>query len=159
MNTVAFAREVCNGIMAMSAVVTIVVFGEYICRFALSTRTFYKFLTFQAAFSLFVLMWGHLLRAATSWMGFFWKRMGWTAVYAGGAPDFAPGADTFWFNSGWVFVLATAIIVAGKFMVVLAFAPESLWFGEHRISWRVHLTAAFALSIFLPFFVGYVIHP
>ena len=159
MNSVVFVREVCNGIMATTALITVIVFGEYLVRFIVTERKWYHHMTFQAALAIFIMVMGHLVRAGMSWLGFLSVRMGWTTVGSGGSAGFTALAEPFWFNSAWVFIVATMLITLGKLMIILAFAPDQLMFGKHRISWRVHLKVAFVFLVGVPFFVGYMLHP
>jgi hypothetical protein len=145
--------------MATTALITVVVFGEYLIRFMCTERKWYRHMTFQAALAIFIMVLGHFLRASTSWLGFLWARMGWTAVGSGGSNGFALLAEPFWFNAAWVFIVATILITLGKLLIILAFAPDELTFGKHRISWGAHLKVMFVFLVGVPFFIGYMVHP
>lgn len=154
MENVALVREICNGIMATTAVITFIVFAEYLCRYLYNKKT-WQSITFQAAVAIEIMMVGHFIRAGTSWAGFIMERLGYVTIYGAVGQSFA---TPLWINSGWIFALATAFIVVGKLMVILAFAPDDIYIYGHRISWRTHLKVAYVFAILLPFWVGTFIH-
>lgn len=125
-------REICNGMMAVSAVILISVFAVYVIRYSRAARGWYNDIGVQAAIAVIILMVGHLIRAFSSWMEFLWLDLGWP--------------QGFWVNAVGVFVAATIFTVAGKVLCAFAFAPYR---------WRWHLTVFIAVvSIAIPLIVA-----
>lgn len=103
-------REICNGIMAISSLILIGVFVNYIVEKCRVIPYCYNDLGVQAAAAIVVLMIGHAIRAISSWLEFLWARFQWP--------------EGPWTNTLAVFIAATAFTLAGKILVAYAFSPD-----------------------------------
>lgn len=102
-------REVCNGVLALSALALVCIFGCYVHR---RWRTFGfkngdELLAAQAASAITLLLVGHFIRSFLGWMQFVWADLGWPA-------------DN-WTNASEYFIIATILILAGKWAMVYIF--------------------------------------
>lgn len=121
-------REICNGIMFLSACTLIGIFTHYIWAGASKNRLWYKDSSNHAAAAIVILMAGHATRAFSSWMEFLFADLGWD--------------NSLWINSLYLFTIATALIISAKLLMVYTFAPTR---------WRALLTwTALAASVGIP---------
>lgn len=102
-------RELCNGIMCISALILVGIFVHYIYRRWRRDHDAMKDVAVWAAVAFVVLMTGHAIRAFSGWMQFFWLRMEWDA--------------NVWMNGVELFLAATALIITAKILMVYTFAP------------------------------------
>ncbi len=128
-------REICNGIMCISAVMIIGIFIHYVWRGIRENPHWYRDPVIQSAGAIIILLTGHAMRAFSGWMQFLWLDIGWD-------PD-------FWANSMDIFVVATALIIGAKLLMVSIFAPGR---------WRALLTnSALVFSIGIPVVIALVV--
>lgn len=127
--TSVLVREICNGVMCVSALMVIAMFVHYIVqRCCERPGSFWDSPAVQGATALAVLMTGHAIRAFSGWMQFLFLDHGWNPLY--------------WANASLPFLAATAMIVGGKMLIVYTFAPYH---------WRYWLIAGAAfLSVVIP---------
>lgn len=125
--TTILVREVCNGIMAVSALTMLAVFISYVITESRTEQFWYNDPAVHAAVAIIVLTLGHFIRALSGWMEFVWL-------------DF--GKVGWWVNTVGIFMLSTILIVLGKLMIVYTFSPAK---------WRWQITlAAGVVSITIP---------
>lgn len=106
----AIVREICNGIMCVSAILLVAIFSDYILRRCYKdSASCFSDSAVQAAVVILVLLVGHAIRAFSGWMQFLWVRNDWE--------------PNFWANTLWLFLTATVLIVLGKVLMVYVFAP------------------------------------
>lgn len=121
-------REVCNGIMFISAVIIVGIFLHYVWTATNNDRNWYKNPVTQSAGAIILLMTGHAMRAFSGWMQFLWMDIGWD--------------PSLWSNSVDLFIVATTLIIGAKVLMIFIFSP---------IRWRTFLTnTALLLSIGIP---------
>jgi len=126
-------REVCNGMMFVSAFILIVLFASFLWReVARDKHCWVRDPVCQSAIVIILLLVGHGIRAFAAWMQFLWMDIGWDA--------------DFWTNSIELFIAATVIIVTAKQFMVIVFSSEK---------WRWPLTAlTLVLTVVIPMSVA-----
>lgn len=133
-NYTVLVREICNGIMFVSAVLLIMIFVDYIFRSCQSDRDCFRDSAIQAAISLIILMLGHAIRAFTGWMQWLSIRNEW--------------ATDIWIDEINMFLVATVLIVLGKDLMIYTFTP-------YRWGWRLGLAiGAAVVAITIPVLVA-----
>jgi hypothetical protein len=128
-------REICNGIMCVSAVVLVGIFTDYILRrWREDSARCFKDSAVQAALAILVLLCGHAIRAFSGWMQFLWMRN-----------DMDPD---FWANAVELFLTATVLIIAGKVMMIYTFAP---------VQWRWKALVVTVIALAVPIVVAILV--
>jgi hypothetical protein len=126
-------RESVNGTMALSALLLIVIFGRYSWR---NRRVFWHSETAQAAAAIVVLMIGHFVRAFSSWIEFLLVDLGWST--------------SNWIKWTWIwFLIAAALIIAGKSLMLYTFAPR-------KCRWAV-LTIGIPVCVLVPIVIAFAV--
>lgn len=132
-NYTVLVREICNGVMFVSAVLLIVIFVDYIFRTCQSDKDCFKDSAIQAAISLTILMIGHAIRAFSGWMQWLSIRNEWET--------------NIWIDEINMFLVATVLIVLGKDLMIYTFAP-------YRWGWRFTVAVGAAVvAITIPILV------
>src|SRR5678809_520406 len=104
-------REVCNGMMFVSAFILILLFSSFLRKEIVKDKSCWAFdPVCQSAIVIILLLIGHGIRAFSAWMQFIWMDIGWD-------PD-------FWANSIEIFISATVIIVSAKQFMVIVFSSD-----------------------------------
>lgn len=124
-------RQVANGAMAISAVFILVVFGQYLWHNWSARHS----VSFKAAVAIFILTAGHLIRSASSWLEFI-------LIDVGIDPD-----ELIVISWSW-FLLAVILVLIGKALMLLNFAP---W--ENRKRWTA---GAICCAIGIPIIVAMI---
>jgi uncharacterized membrane protein len=131
-NETIIVREVCNGVMFLSALMIIGIFMHYMWK-----RRREKFDTnLQAALAITIVLLGNSFRAGSSWMEFLWVQLNWNSGFLRETIEF--------------FITATVLIVLGKVMMINTFAPDqyrkTLTILALIISFGVPMLVAFIAS-------------
>jgi hypothetical protein len=127
-------RAYCNGAMAVSSLILIGIFVRYIIG-SIRRPRWWRDLSVQAAGAITILMIGHLVRAATSWVTFTWIAEHWDVSQ--------------WTNEWSYFLGATILVLVGKILMTWSFSPSR---------WRWALIATLLItSLGVPALVLWVI--
>lgn len=104
-----FVRQIVNGTMTLSALLVLIIFARYVWNNRQSLR---HNEAVQAAAAIMVLMAGHTMRAASSWVEFILLDAGISTA--------------IWLKWTWIwFLLAFIGIVIGKVLMLNMFAPRT----------------------------------
>jgi len=101
-------REICNGMMTVSAVILLAILVRYVVRWVPRLKgRWHRDAGVQIALAGIVMVSGHVIRSAGGWLQFLMFRWGWDVN------DLV--------NSFEYFIVATILVVTGKAMVVFFF--------------------------------------
>lgn len=131
-------REICNGILFLSAILLVAVWVDYAFNYRKQhPRKWWRDDAVQGAGILALLMLGHAMRAGSSWMEFLYADIGWN--------------NSFFANSIEIFIAATSIILVAKLLIAYKFT---------RYGWRwFALGGLFLLSVGIPVAIKYWLVP